>query len=377
MLLRFSSVIYLFLFSVLCVAETLQVSGPTVNDALRTALSLATRKYIKIEPAIRDAILVEEILPKAAQFVSSYKMLGGNSTGGYVSVSTDVDVSALRSVYGFNSRSLGFDKTPKILLVTKGFSGGSAWEGIAYSDVDTNFAKMLEALAVSSFSRRKFEIISKYEGSLVRIGNISESLAKEILQILASNTQAQYVFGVETKFDDFVNDEGQHQGQHLILKAALFSAKQNAIIASFQTHIPMAAGERAIITHAADEKIKDQISFLLLNIFTQAGKIESSAEGVGDPGIVLRVLNPPSNQAINELRLGIESLKSVESIVERRIKHGEFDFKVETNLGLSGLERELQKLNLENFTVSVQPSRKSPDTVRMAVVKLAANKKDK
>ena len=342
---------------------TLTVSEKSVSDALALALRLAAKKHLNHDGAIQKAGLDAEVIPHSSQYISSYKVISGGGGRSWVNVSATIDLNALQSILILNSGQV--QKSPvKLLLLVRGFKGGAPWKGVAYEDAELQLVDRIEAEVKKRAQRRHLTLMPRISSYQEHLENIDVN-SSALLRAVALRADADLVLFVDTKFEQANDDEAIVEGLQLQLETALYERGENLVLAHSKESVPMSAGEKALLLK--NEKVFEVVDALVdkatHDVFMRAGG-RYIAENAAESYLTLRVLDPPNNAAVTELKDNVQKIAKVNSVVEREVERGRLDFWIDAAFGQEVLRKELRGLQLENYRVSVrQPTAETPPEV--------------
>ncbi len=351
---------------------TLTVSEKNVSEALALALRIAAKKHLNFDASVQKQIMDSEVIPYASQFISSYKVVSGGGGRSWVNVLATVDLNALQSILVLHAGL--FKKNPvRMLVMVRGFKGGAPWKGVAYEESEELLVARVEAETKERAARRKINLIPRIASYQDHLDGVDTNSAA-LLRAVALKSDVDLVFFVDAKFVETKDDESPVDGLQLQLETALYERNQNIILANSRESMSMLAGEKALLSK--NEKVLEGVVNLIdkatHDAFMRAGS-KYLAETASASYLTLRVLDPPSMAAVNELKDGVRKIARVNSVVEREIERGRVDYWIDAGFGADALKRELKTIQLENYRVSVRQPSEGMDPL-VALVRLEAKK---
>jgi hypothetical protein len=333
-------------------AETGEVSAiGSGHDAAEATLSLlrsTVAKYFKDEPsAVVRSVLQNEILPNAASFVQSYRVL--DSKAGTMSISANVDLDVLRALFGLRPDKLGEPANAKALVVVR---GARIPDNFTTPNATVNPYAALELAAKERFSRRRFTPVVLSAAEVQELGAGDDVSSAELLRGLGAKAEARLALGISSHYETFESEHSYHKEERVVFTAVLVDVKNGTVVGRTSTHFTNPVTKRDQYNIELQKLIVEDSRDLFQEVFVQAGK-RLAKESAKDDSVVVRVLQPANAMLTGRLRTALEAVKGVKSVLEYSASRGHFDFRVKPAVSAAELSKGLLAQNLEDATITV------------------------
>lgn len=318
-------------------------TGKDLSDAQVKAVRLAIAQLNASERAAISGIIDSEIVPYAAQFVSSYKVTD-TGKGQYTSIQTSIDADQLRSLIAINPKNLGVDeKVAKVLAIIKAPKLNTGKE-------DASYEKMIAPEIANRFSARHFKTVRPSGISIDQIALSDDLLSAEFLQTLGTKHEAQLVFAISASIEEVENENNHNKEERLFLEGMLVDVKKGNVLARNKVSALMPQGKREVITAALEAILQERIGELMQDMLVHAGGIylKSSPQFAG---LIVRIVSPQSAGLVQQFRVFLEGQKDIKSVLEHSVQRGAYDFAVSTGLDAAKLLAKLKSTATDGFTM--------------------------
>lgn len=328
----------------------MNIREKSVKDAIDSAIRLAVIRNVKEDRRYLLSLIETEALPISNLFVTSYKINKENPRPGSVAISASVDLEALRTLAAFNAISNEFSNKKALILVQTP-DQGMPWQDKKRDEKDEALFSLIDRDVRARLRRRGFisvPAIEKYNDNLATLN--ASILSREFLAPAAHKLSVGLALSIKLSFVLERNSHGYNQ-RFLRLQAAIYNDSKGEMVEVPERKVIMNAGRRAYQRGQADELIQDTLNMLLFDLFSQAGETYVKYD---DDRITVRLVNLRSLRGVNAIREAIEDIKSVNSVVEKKVNIAAYDFGVDTEISAQALQKKILALDTQSLGVQVK-----------------------
>ena len=334
------------------------IQDSTVLSALHSAALNALEKNTSIGNSQKEIIFQEEIKPYIYEIIPSHKVLkrSKNSNGSsLLNVLVELDVTSLYSSFVFNKVNLK-DASLRAVVAVAGYEGGKPGSEKEYTEGERKLADRINSSIRAHLERRSFEFIP-YSSEFSTQSYVGEDFDLDsTFKNIANKTDSNIVIFLEPKFKVIIKKPRNRRSMHFHIKSTVYERSSDAILTSFSKSTPMWLGKRSATTKNEKivEKLERFINYFSHSIFRHAGT-KYLANIHKSENLTLRVVAPPDYQSLEDFKKYLlRTLPSLESIMEKELRKGRVDYRVE--LGETKEETlisAVKSMKLESYSVFV------------------------
>lgn len=337
-------------FTTPCFAESGSVSvtgsGRDSAEAMVSLLKSSVARYFKTDQNLVKPILQYEILPNAASFVQSYKMLEG-SRGGSVTISANVDLDVLRGLFSLTPKSLDEAGSTKALIYVRPLRMPESAKNI-------NPYAVLENAVKERFLRRQFVPVLLSAEEISSITQGEEGAGPEVLRGLATKSSARVAVGITSRLEKIENENSHKDEERIFLSAILLDAKSGTIIGKSSANFLNPTSKKEQYVSDLQRVLLEESRDLLQDLFVSGGKKITPSDNK-EAFSILRVIYPSNPGLVTKFRALLETVKGTKSVVEYQIRRGSYDFAIHPAIEAAVLTKYIKGFVSEEIAIEVLP----------------------
>ena len=319
---------------------TVSASGKELSDAMVAAVRSAVMSNFKNYPGFSKQVLDEEIIPAAAQVVSSYRVVDGTDGSPTLNISAVVELSLVRNLFDFSPKALGLeDESGKAIIVFRGATI-SFLERMKTTDYYDSLKKML----AERLERRHFKVSEATE-DIKEATTMGDSVSEPaVLRIYGVQNEADIALGVHVEPDS--SGRGGWQ-----LKATLLLVKSGKTLGQYEHAIPSPRYNKETFQAEFHRALMDAANQAMLGVQSRAGGETSTARK--EDFLRLKIVNLKNPVMLEKFRSAATAVPEIRSLMEFSVSRGSYELAVDSRLSIKQLEQKLKTLTWDDMEAEI------------------------